>query len=394
MAHQPSAIVIGAGPAGLAAAIALSERGFAVSVHERRADADVVGTGLTLWPNGLAALATFGAEAAVARRALAAPGTQMRTDRGRVLSEMPAAALDAAGGRGVAIARGDLLAALAGRLDPGVIRWGRRCVGVSGTPDGATAAFADGADARADLVIGADGMRSPVRTSCGIRARLRYAGFTVWRGTVRFPMASRPGLLTLGGPYQFGLWQLPDDEVYWFAAAPTSETTGRRGRTRPPAVFDDWHEPIPQLIAATSTERITVTAIYDCRPLPRWSSGRIVLVGDAAHPSLPNMGQGTSQAFEDVAVLADRLAAEPRIEQALRQYEARRRARARAAWSQARMLARMGAWRGGLACRVRETLMTAVPQRAQRAQLARLFAFPGAHAETRRSTQEAHDERG
>ena len=101
----------------------------------------------------------------------------------------------------------------------------------------------------------------------------------------------------------------------------------------------------------------------------------MVLVGDAAHPSMPNMGQGTSQAFEDVAILADSLAAGTGIEHALRDYEARRRQRTRAAWSQARMLARLGGWRSGPAVWLRERMMAAVPRRAQLSQLERLFAF-------------------
>lgn len=375
MTGRRRAIVIGAGPAGLATALALRGADFDVTVHERRPDEHTTGTALTLWPNGLAALATFGADAAVRARCLASPGTAMRTSSGRILTQMSGPDLDAVGGRGVALSRRDLLAALAGQLAPGVVRYGAPCVGVRNEPDGATALFADGGEDRADLVVGADGIRSTVRATCGIHTRLRYAGFTVWRATVPFPMPCSPGLLTLGGPNQFGIWQLRGGEVYWFAATPAVEGAQRRGSSRPPELFGTWHPPIPQLLAATPTRRITVTDIYDSTPLPRWSAGSVVLVGDAAHPSLPNMGQGTSQAFEDVAVLADRLAAEPDIGRALRQYEARRRRRARSAWSQARMLARVGCWHGRLACRIRETLMTAAPERAQRGQLARLFAF-------------------
>lgn len=366
------AIVIGAGPAGLAAALALRSAGFEVTVHERRAYRPTSGTGLTLWPNGLTALAAFGADAPVRARARAAPGTSMHSSSGRVLSGMSGAALDALGGRGVALSRADLLAALAEQLEPGVVRYGQSCVGVRTEKDSAVASFADGAEERADLVVGADGIRSPVRAACGIPARLRYAGFTVWRAVVRFPPADRPGLLTLGGPHQFGIWGLPRGQVYWFAATPAAEGAKE---PRPPALFDGWHPPIPGLLAATPTSRITATDIYDCRPLPRWSEGRVVLVGDAAHPSMPNMGQGTSQAFEDVAILADRLAAGRDLAHGLRAYEQSRRSRARSAWSQARMLARIGGWEGAVACRIRETLMTAMPETAQRGQLARLFAF-------------------
>jgi 2-polyprenyl-6-methoxyphenol hydroxylase-like FAD-dependent oxidoreductase len=224
-------------------------------------------------------------------------------------------------------------------------------------------------------VVGADGIRSSVRSGCGISARLDYGGFVVWRATIPFPLPPTPGLLTLGGPSQFGIWGLPDDQVYWFASTSAPAGVHQHGNSRPPELFSRWHEPIGALLAATPADLITVTDIFDCPPLSAWSSGRIVLVGDAAHPSMPNMGQGTSQAFEDVAVLADSLARGTDIGLALRDYETRRRRRARAAWSQARMLARLGSWRSGPAVWLREHMMTAVPQSAQRGQLERLFAF-------------------
>ncbi|MCA1561452.1 MAG: FAD-dependent monooxygenase [Chloroflexi bacterium] len=140
-------------------------------------------------------------------------------------------------------------------------------------------------------------------------------------------------------------------------------------------MFADWHAPIPDLVAATSAEEIKATDIYDCRPLRAWSRGRVVLVGDAAHPSMPHMGQGTSQAFEDAAVLAACLAAKRDVGVALAAYEASRRRRARAAWSQARMLARLGGWRSPMACWLRERMLSAVPSSVQLAQLRHLFRW-------------------
>lgn len=375
MSQRRRAIIIGAGPAGLAAAIALRAVGFEARVYERRANLRTTGTGLTLWPNGLAALATFRADKPVRDKALAAPGTVMRSHSGRLLQELSGDAMDTIGGRGVAIHRAELLEALAGQLGHDVLRMGVRCIRVRSRPKSAVAWFDDGTEAEADLVVGADGIRSSVRSGCGISARLGYRGSVVWRATVSFHLPPYPGLLTLGGPCQFGIWGLPGDRVYWFASTPAAEGVGQHGHSRPPELFSRWHEPISALLTATPTDLITVTDIYDCPPLPTWSSGRVVLVGDAAHPSMPNMGQGTSQAFEDVAILADSLATAADIEPALRDYEARRRQRARAAWSQARMLARLGGWRSGQAVWLRDRMIAAVPQRAQLSQLKRLFAF-------------------
>jgi 2-polyprenyl-6-methoxyphenol hydroxylase-like FAD-dependent oxidoreductase len=372
--REPRAIIIGAGPAGLAAAIALRKAGLDTVVYERATNLGK-GTGLTLWPNGLAALATLGAGEGVRARALTAPGMLIRSGAGRVLNEVSGPVMDRIGGRGVALQRAELLEALVGIFGRDAVRFGARCVGVRSERDRAIVRFDDGVEVSADVVVGADGIRSRVRSACGLDVPLKYGGFAVWRATIPFTLPPCPGSLSLGGPSQFGIWRLPGDRVYWFASTPAIEGTQVRRGSRPPVSFSEWHDPIPALLAATPTEQIMVTDIYDSVPLRAWYRGRVVLVGDAAHPSMPNMGQGTSQAFEDAAVLAACLRAGLDVQSALRGYESRRHRRARAAWSQARMLARVGAWRSPPACWLREKMMVAVPERAQQRQLERLFTF-------------------
>ncbi|WP_305788070.1 FAD-dependent monooxygenase [Symbioplanes lichenis] len=372
-----TAIVIGAGPAGLATAVALGKAGIQATVYERGAALSAAGGGLTLWPNGLTALASFGAAEDVRAVALASPGTAMRTAAGRLLSATTGPELDRIGGQGLALHRADLLAALAGRLGPGAVRFGRRCAGVRSGAHDATVVFEDGGEDRADVVIAADGIRSRLRADVDPRP-LRYAGFAVWRATVHHPLPAAPGLLTFGGAHQFGIWRLPGDRVYWFASAPVADPA--RAPVRPPELFHTWHDPIPELLDVTTPAELTLTGAYDCPPLRAWHAGRVVLAGDAAHPALPTMGQGASQAFEDAAVLAAELGSGTELDTALHRYHRRRRRRARAAWSQARMLARVGAWRHPLACRLRDTMIASAPAGAQRRQLQRLFTTAGEEA--------------
>lgn len=373
-----SAVIVGAGPAGLAAAIAMRRAGFEVSVHERGDGTASGGTGLTLWPNGLAALDRIGAADAVARAALPAAGMAMWSREGRVLYDVAPQVMDTVGGNGIALHRSELLSALRGLLEPDTVRYGSRCTGFEADPDGVTVSFATGERRRADVLLGADGIRSAVRAHAGLGGRLRYGGFTVWRAAVEFALPPGPGLLSLGGDGQFGIWRLPGNRVYWFASTSAGEGTAS---PRPPTSFDGWHEPIPALLAATPTDRIVLTDIYDSRPLRSWSRGRVALVGDAAHPSLPNMGQGTSQAFEDAVVLAECLGGTAGngnahdVGGALRRYQARRERRARATYTQARMLARLGGWRNPAACWLRERLISNVPASAQTRQLKQMFAF-------------------
>ncbi len=361
--------VIGAGPAGLATALALRHAGIDARCHERAPAPTTEGTGLTLWPNGLAALDRFGAGDAVRAIGMPADGIAIRAAGGRFLQHVSGPALDSAGGNGLGVHRAELVRALHDLLGPGAVRHGAECVGASSGPDGATAVFRDGTRVAADLVVAADGVGSTVRAATGLDAPARPGGFTVWRAVVDHPLPPCAGSLTMGGDLAVGIWRLPGDRVYWFASGPTDAP-------RPPDAFRTWHDPIPALLDATPTERFVVARVRDARPSRSWHRGRVVLVGDAAHPGLPNMGQGTSQAFEDALVLADRLRSTADVAAALRSYEDIRRPRADAANAQARALARVGAWRNPVACRLREAVVSAVPPRAQLRQLRGLFALP------------------
>ncbi|GAB2967619.1 FAD-dependent monooxygenase [Saccharothrix stipae] len=360
--------VIGAGPAGLATALALLRAGASVRCYERSPGITAEGTGLTLWPNGLAALDRFGAGDVVRSCGLPADGIAIHAADGRALQVVTSDAMESVGGNGTAVHRAELVHALHGLLPPDTVDFGWDCVEARTDGERATATFRDGRTVTADLVVAADGVGSVVRAASGLDAA-RRSGFRVWRAVVDHRLPPCAGLLTMGGDSAVGVWRLPGDRVYWFASAP-------HGGPRPPEHLTSWHDPIPRLLAATPTDRIVVTDVRDAKPLPAWSRGRVVLVGDAAHPSLPNMGQGTSQAFEDAAVLADRVMSGVEPAAALKSYQDGRRGRADAATAQARALARIGAWRNPIACRVREFMISAMPTAVQLRQLRALFAPP------------------
>ncbi|MCA1561453.1 MAG: FAD-dependent monooxygenase, partial [Chloroflexi bacterium] len=178
-AHGLSVIVVGGGPSGLAAAIALRRAGASVTVCERAERPRRDGQGLTLWPNGLAALDAIGAGDAVRARGLFADGLAMRSQSGRVLSLVPPPVMESVGGNGLALHRAELVEALVSAA--GAITYGTRCVGVRNEPGRAVAVFADGSEQGADLVVGADGLRSAVRLAAGLGGVLSPGGCTVWR---------------------------------------------------------------------------------------------------------------------------------------------------------------------------------------------------------------------
>jgi len=160
---------------------------------------------------------------------------------------------------------------------------------------------------------------------------------------------------------RFGLVAIDGDRLYWFATAntpPGGRDAGKEGLIRR---FADWHDPIPRVIEATPDEAILRTDISDREPAAKWSEGRVTLLGDAAHPMTPNLGQGGGQAMEDAVALDQALAAESDCANAFLSYESRRRARTARVVEESRRFGRVGQIENSLARAVRDFAMRVTP---------------------------------
>ena len=324
-------VIIGAGIGGLTTALALKQRGIDVAVYERSAVLTDVGAGISLWPNALKALYQLGLRPALDGVSFVSMDGALRSSNGTVLSRTTADQFIARLGLPVVVFhRADLLAVLVDAARDIPIHTGHECRDVEHDADGVTVRFGDGTSARGHVLIGADGLRSVVRDRLGVPGALRYSGYTAWRGIAPFETVGLMAGETLGSGQRFGLAPIHGNRVYWYATDNVPE--GQReppleAKARLTRLFADWHEPIPELIRSTGEDAILRNDIYDRDPADRWGSGRITLLGDAAHPMTPNLGQGACQAIEDALVLACRLARGGNIEGSLRQYESERRAR-------------------------------------------------------------------
>lgn len=357
------AIVIGSGIAGLAAALALRRVGVEVTVYERAPALTEVGAGISLWANALRALDHIGAGPAVRAAALPMDRSEFRVRDGhRVTATFRAAPFERRFGTAPFVAmihRADLVAALAGGLPAGTTRYGFACAGVESRGTRATVRFENGHADEADLVIGADGIRSAVRAALVGPGEPRYAGYTCWRGVCARPASVPPGYLAewWGRGRRFGITTLPADRVYWWATK--NEPAGGRAadeRAAVAAAFRGWADPVPGLIAATPAAGVLRNDILDRPPTRRWAAGRVVLIGDAAHPATPNYGQGGCLAVEDAAALARHLGGGADPEPGLAAFVAERYPRTTAVTEESWRFGRVGQWEGRLSCRMRDTL--------------------------------------
>jgi 2-polyprenyl-6-methoxyphenol hydroxylase-like FAD-dependent oxidoreductase len=364
-------VVVGGGIAGLSVAIGLRGTGHEVVVLERAPRIDSVGAGITLFGNAMRALDRLGVQHAVAAQGAPARRSAVLTSEGRELADVPPDLLEGT----IAVHRAALQRELAAAS--GEVRLGAEVTAVEQRSDGVVARVGDGSEKRGDLLVGADGLGSVVRAVVA-DVRPRYAGYTAWRGVSPVPVEAGRLTESWGAGERFGLVDIGGGRTYWFATknAPEGEPDEPEGRKAEIVqCFSGWHEPIAAILEAADESEILRNDVYYLEPLPRWSEGRIVLVGDAAHATTPGVGQGAAQAIEDAVVLADRLAGDGDLPAALAEYEAFRRPRADAVLKVSRRVDRAAQLANPLGWRLRNALVRRMPERAQRRQLEPLVRY-------------------
>jgi 2-polyprenyl-6-methoxyphenol hydroxylase-like FAD-dependent oxidoreductase len=303
-----SVVVAGAGIAGLAAAVALQQRGYSVRVLEARADtADAVrGAGISIWPNALAALDQLGLGDDVRAAGGRITAGAVRWHDGTWIRRPSAQRLVTALGEPlVVIQRGRLLDILAGALTPDTIRTGVGVTTLQSSADGVRLQLSDVSAVDAAALIGADGTHSVVARHLNGRLVNSYVGYTAWRGIADYALAPELAGETMGPGIEVGHVPMGQELTYWFATERLPEGH------RPPGgelaylrhTLAGWADPVPAILAATAPAQVLRNDLYDRTPARQWSRGPVLVVGDAAHPMRPHLGQGGCQALEDAAIL-------------------------------------------------------------------------------------------
>lgn len=367
------AIVVGGGIGGLSAAIALRQVGVEVVVFEKAGELREIGAGISLWANAMKALRKLGLyDTVLAVGKPLRPKGELRSPNGRVFYEMPSPAMEERfGGTTVVAHRADLQKTLCAALGKEAIRPGAEVTGFEQDKGGVVARFAGGREERCELLVGADGLHSAIRGQLLGDGPPHYAGYVAWRGVAELGDEPFPGggaFETWGRGERFGLVELGRRRVYWYAtknAPEVEENAGPGHKVGLLARFGGWHEPIPLGIGVTKESDIHYDGVYYREPAERWGEGRVTLLGDAAHPMTPDLGQGACQAIEDAVVLASSLGERGDVAAACRLYEDRRKERTASVARQSRRLGRIGQLESPLLCRLRDAALRAIPQRVQ-----------------------------
>jgi 2-polyprenyl-6-methoxyphenol hydroxylase-like FAD-dependent oxidoreductase len=355
MAGERTAAVVGAGIGGLAAGISLRAAGFRVTNYEKSPEPRELGAGLGIWPNGVRALRALGLDELVAQGLDQAGGVR-RAD-GRMLAGFKAGAIERRFGEPIlGLHRAELHKALLAARGPEEVRWGTAVEAVETGGAGAELRFTDGSRARADLVVGADGLRSPVRASLLGDGEPRDAGIVAYRGVAELTREVPAGEWW-GDDSVAGVLPLRGGLVYWYF--------GARGEDEPGAIerlTAEYDPVVGEVVALTPSAQVLVHQLYDRDPVRSWSHGPATLLGDAAHPMLPFIGQGAGAALEDAVELGLALAAEPAIPAALARYESRRVERMALFVKTSRRAAGIALPRSALTRRLRDALLPRLPE--------------------------------
>jgi salicylate hydroxylase len=308
----PRVVIVGGGIGGLFAANALIARGIEVSVYEQAPAIGEIGAGVFLTPNSVRHLQRIGLEPAVEEWG-ARVGRESRYFRHDGAPIAPVQVTDSSGWNATfGMHRADLVDMLANALPAGTVRAGHRCSGFEQNGDAARLTFANGASAEADIVIAADGIHSELRPHVFPPSQPIFHGSVAYRGLVpherlpdwptdRWQMWLGQGRHFLTFPVRAGklinyVGFVPTDEKMkesW--SAPGDPDVLRQE-------FAGWDPRIQQLL--TEVQVTFRWALYDREPLPVWTKGRLSLLGDAAHPMLPHLGQGANQSIEDGMALS------------------------------------------------------------------------------------------
>lgn len=382
MTEPRKAIVAGAGVGGLTAGIALQRAGWQVTVFEAAQTLRTGGTGLSIMANAMAALNSIGAHAPVEQAGQEIRQFFFKKPGGAPITSIPIHEIgEQLGYPSISIQRPLLLRALAQQLAPDTLITGVRCAGYTNHANGVTVRFEDGSTREADLLIGADGLNSVIRRQMLGETPIRSSGYVAWLAVtpLSHPVMTEGYVAHYWGRgKRFGLCDVGDGQAYWWGTCNDDNAADAAlsiSKQEVLSAYAGWSAEVIAAIEATPESAILKMHARDREPVEQFFDGHVVLLGDAAHPMLPSLGQGAAQAIEDAVVLADHLARTPDLRNALAQYQARRHPRVNGIVNAARFMSGIEQAESKFLCWLREWYFRLTPQSSFRKKNVDILSF-------------------
>jgi len=374
-------VIVGGGIGGLTTAIALQRAGHRVRVVDQVRELRPAGAGISLWSNGVKVLNELGLGSRVADMGGTMERMAYADSTGAVLCDFSLSPLvQQVGQRPYPVVRSQLQAMLLDAVGPGRVTLGARCTGVTEVTDGVVVHLDDGPDLAADVVVAADGTHSRLREHVVGRVVPRdYAGYVNWNGLVDADVrlaSSGTWQMWVGQGKRVSVMPVGDGRLYFFFDVPLDidevepRGEGPDAREQLAKHFAGWAPAVLHLIESLDPAATNRIPIHDHEPVDRMARGRVALLGDAAHSTAPDLGQGGCQAMEDALVLARYLTTtNVGVEDALARYdeervdrtgEIMRRARTRARLTHAHDPAATEAWYEELQAETGEAILAGI----------------------------------
>ena len=375
---SPKFVILGGGIAGLTAAIALNKIGIDAVVVEAAPEFKPVGAGIVLAVNALKAYQHLGIYDQLCQAGNPIRQMSFYDQYGKLLKRTHTDLLSN-NQFNLPIHRASLHRVLLSQIDETSIITGKKSKIILNAAHGYDIVFEDGSSLNADYIIVAEGIHSTARKQFLPQSATRYSGYTCWRGVVKVPgLDIQEASETWGKNGRFGIAPIGEGQIYWFAVknARANDQHMRSLKTSDLLkIYSEYHEPIVSIIRATPDDQLLWNDIYDLKPVEQYVFGNIVMIGDAAHATTPNLGQGACQAIEDAFVLAKCLKENSEVREAFAAFERKRIKRTHYVVNQSWKMGKVAQLENNTLIGLRNFMFRAMPDSLFNRQLQKVFTF-------------------
>lgn len=376
--QAPIIAVVGGGIAGLSCGIALQNAGYEVKIFEAAPAIKPLGAGLSLAANAIKALEYLGLKNQVVAAGHALPYFNIYNQQGKTLTTTNSGKLSAQFGiDNFLIHRFELHEILLNKVGQENCITNKRIISLIQQQDQICINFADGSHFNCNYLIAADGIHSAIRQQLLPQAHIRHAGYACWRAVINSEQLKINETFETWGNEgcRFGVSQLAKNKIYWYACINASQNSKLKNYTITDLQnrFKNFHHPIPDVLAQTQNHQLIWNDISDLKPLKQFAFNNILLVGDAAHATTPNMGQGACQALEDAATLQLCLLQQKNIADVFKIFEQKRIPRTKFVIKNSRRMGQLAQSENKFTIALRNFIMPSIPNFIKELQFKKLY---------------------